>query len=39
MCFSVAAALLMWLLVKYAWPSHLEQEVEHSESRQEDKAL
>ena len=22
--FSVAAALLMWLLVKYAWPSHLE---------------
>jgi hypothetical protein len=27
-CFSVAAALLMWLLVTYAWPSHLEQEVE-----------
>ncbi len=23
-CYSVAAALLMWLLVKYAWPSHLE---------------
>jgi hypothetical protein len=26
--FSVAAALLMWLLVKYAWPAHLEDEVE-----------
>ena len=29
-CFSVAAALLMWLLVTYAWPSHLEQEVEET---------
>jgi hypothetical protein len=27
-CFSVAASLLMWLLVKFAWPSHLEKEVE-----------
>ncbi len=27
-CFSVAAAGLMWLLVKFAWPSHLEEEVE-----------
>lgn len=27
-CFSIAAALLMWLLVKSAWPSHLEEEVE-----------
>ena len=27
-CFSVAAALLMWALVKFAWPSHLEEEVE-----------
>jgi len=26
--FSVAASLLMWLLVKYAWPAHLEEEVE-----------
>lgn len=23
-CYSVAAAVVMWLLVKYAWPSHLE---------------
>ena len=38
-CFSFAAALLMWLLVKYAWPSHLEQEVENTESRKEDEAL
>jgi hypothetical protein len=27
-CFSVAAALLMWLLVKFAWPSRLEAESE-----------
>ena len=27
-CFSVAASLLMWALVKFAWPSHLEEEVE-----------
>jgi Protein of unknown function (DUF3311) len=38
-CFSVAAAGLMWLLVKYAWPSHLEREVEQSESGEEDEAL
>jgi hypothetical protein len=29
-CFSVAASLLMWLLVTFAWPSHLEQEVEQT---------
>ncbi|HVF88765.1 MAG TPA: DUF3311 domain-containing protein [Blastocatellia bacterium] len=29
--FSVAAALVMWMLVTYAWPSHLEDEVEHRE--------
>lgn len=27
-CFSVAASLVMWLLVTYAWPSHLEKEIE-----------
>jgi hypothetical protein len=26
--FSIAASLLMWLLVTYAWPAHLEREVE-----------
>jgi len=31
--FSVAASLLMWLLVTYAWPSHLEHEVEEVNSR------
>ncbi len=35
--FSVAAALLMWLLVTFAWPSHLEHEVEETE-REEDRA-
>jgi hypothetical protein len=34
-CFSVAASLLMWLLVKHAWPSHLEEEVEHREAKEE----
>ena len=27
-CYSVAAALLMWLLVARAWPSHLEDEAD-----------
>ena len=27
-CFSVAASLLMWLLVAHAWPGHLEEEVD-----------
>ncbi len=26
-CYSVAAALVMWLLVKYAWPGHLEEDI------------
>jgi hypothetical protein len=26
-CFTVAASLVMWVLVKQAWPSHLEQEM------------
>ena len=37
--FSIAAALLMWLLVKYAWPSHLEEEVEQQATTTEDKPL
>lgn len=27
-CFSVVAALLLWLLVARAWPKHLEEEAE-----------
>ena len=34
--FSVAAALLMWLLVTFAWPSHLEREVEEETKSTED---
>ena len=34
-CFSVAAAFLMWLLVKFAWPDHLEQEIEQQETKGE----
>ncbi len=34
-CFSAAAALVMWLLVKYAWPSHLEREVEQSATKED----
>jgi hypothetical protein len=33
-CFSIAACFLMWLLVKNAWPSHLESEVEQQESEE-----
>jgi len=34
-CFSVAAALLMWLLVKFAWPTHLEEEIEQQSARED----
>ena len=34
-CFSVAAALLMWMLVRFAWPSRLEREVEQEPSEKE----
>ena len=34
-CFSVAAALLMWLLVSYAWPTHLEDEIEQQKTRED----
>ena len=27
-CYTVAVSLLMWLLVKFAWPSHLEAGLE-----------
>lgn len=35
-CYTVAVSLMLWLLVKYAWPAHLEdgegeQEMEDSE--------
>lgn len=29
-CFSIAASLLMWLLVTFAWPTRLEAEAEAS---------
>jgi len=35
-CFVVAAALVMWMLVTYAWPAHLEEEVEGRETPKED---
>jgi hypothetical protein len=34
-CFSVAASLVMWLLVKYAWPSQLEREIEEREPEED----
>lgn len=34
-CFSVAASMLMWLLVTYAWPVHLEREIEQLESEED----
>ncbi len=32
-CYTLAAAALLWLLARHAWPSHLEEEVEHRQSR------
>lgn len=34
-CFSVAASMLMWLLVTYAWPAHLEREIEQLEHEED----
>lgn len=28
-CFAIAASLLLWMLVKFAWPGHLERELEN----------
>ena len=36
--FSVAASLLMWLLVTYAWPAHLEREIEGTKPREDEPA-
>jgi hypothetical protein len=36
-CFSIAASLLMWLLVKQAWPTHLETEVEEPKAGEDAK--
>ena len=27
-CYTLAVAVLMWLLVRYAWPAHLEAETD-----------
>jgi hypothetical protein len=35
-CFTVACALVMWMLVTYAWPAHLEEEIEGSDRKEED---
>jgi hypothetical protein len=32
-CFAAAASLLMWLLVTFAWPAHLEREAEAAEKK------
>ena len=34
-CFCVAASLLMWLLVTFAWPSQLEHEIEQQRSEED----
>ncbi len=34
-CFSVAASLVMWLLVKYAWPAQLEREIEERDPEED----
>jgi len=36
--FSVAASLLMWLLVTFAWPAHLEREIEETKPGEDERA-
>jgi hypothetical protein len=31
-CYTVVTALVMWMLVRHAWPSHLEEEIEHGKA-------
>jgi len=33
-CYTVAVSLMMWLLVKHAWPEHLEEEVADQEAEE-----
>jgi hypothetical protein len=35
-CFTVAASLVMWMLVTFAWPAHLEAEIEGQATKEED---
>jgi hypothetical protein len=38
-CYTLAVSLVMWVLIKQAWPAHLEEEVEQvSDQREEDEA-
>ena len=34
-CFAAASSLLMWLLVRFAWPGHLERGIESQEQRED----
>ena len=34
-CFTVAISLVLWLLVKVAWPAHLEEDIEDHEATDE----
>jgi hypothetical protein len=31
-CYTLAVSACMWALVRYAWPSHLEREIERGEA-------
>ena len=35
-CYTLAAALLMWLLVHTVWPARLEREAESADARDQD---
>jgi hypothetical protein len=38
-CYCLAASFLMWLLVRFAWPAHLETEAEAARGGDVDGAL
>ena len=37
-CFTLAASALMWMLVKYAWPSHLEHDAAQEVNKRHNEA-
>jgi len=33
-CYTVVTSFALWLMVKRAWPTHLEEEIEHADEAQ-----
>jgi hypothetical protein len=35
-CYTLAVSLVMWVLIKQAWPAHLEEDIEQSTHQREE---